>query len=347
MRTIFFPLAAILLLSACKPKEEQKVTLPKANDTIPVKTIALQQGSKIIPITVSGQFTTDDETILSFKTGGIISSVLVREGDYVRKGQLLATLDLTEIKAQVKQAELGLQKAQRDHDRAMKLYKDSVATLEQMQNSLTVLEVAQQQYNAAMFNLANSEIKAPKDGYVLRKFANPGQITGPGTPVLMANGAGSAQWMLRVAVSDKDWAKVQVNDPAVIQMDALPGKSFDAYVSHKMESADMYSGAFIVELKLKSVPKGLAAGLFGKATISPRQSLNTWSVPYAALLDGHAQQGYVFITQDGKTAQRVPVTIAAIRKDEIEISSGLENAQQLIIAGSAYLKDGSLIKIIP
>ena len=61
-----FSLTAILLMAACQHKKEQKVSLPKANDTIPVKTIALQQGSKTIPVSVSGQFTTDDETILSF-----------------------------------------------------------------------------------------------------------------------------------------------------------------------------------------------------------------------------------------------------------------------------------------
>lgn len=346
MRRLLLPLSILLLLSACKSKEEQTVTIPKASESIPVRTISLEQGKKSIPIYVSGQFTTDDETILSFKTGGVVSSVLVREGDYVKKGQLLATLDLTEIKAQVRQAELGLQKVQRDHERAKNLYKDSVATLEQLENSRTAVDIAQQQFNAAQFNLNNSEVRAPKDGYVLRKFANSGQIAGPGTPILMTNGAGTAQWILRTGVSDKDWAKVKVNDPAVVEIDAFPGQKFDAYISHKMESADPYSGAFIIEIRLKSVPKGLAAGLFGKAIIQPGQQVNTWSIPYAALLDGHANKGFVFITQDGKTAQKTPVTIAAIQRDYVEISAGLENAQQLIVAGSAYLKDGSNIHII-
>ena len=347
MRTLFIAIAIAALLSACDSKAEKPVAIPKANDTIPVRTLSIQQGKKVVPVSLSGQFTTDDETILSFKTGGIISSVLVREGDYVRKGQLLATLDLTEIKAQVRQAELGLQKVQRDNDRAVKLYKDSVVTLEQLENSRTAVEIAQQQFNAAQFNLSNSEIRAPKDGYVLRKFANSGQISGPGTPVLQTNGAGAAQWILRAGVSDKDWARIQVNDPATVEIDALPGKKYEAYVSHKMESADPYSGAFIIEIKLRSVPKGLAAGLFGKASVQPRQQADTWTIPYTALLDGHANQGYVFITQDGKTAQKIPVTIASIQRDNVEISAGLESAAQLIIAGSAYLKDGSVIKIIP
>ncbi len=347
MRLILLSLATLVFFSACKNQEEPTTAaVPKASESVPVRTISLEQGKKSIPVAVSGQFTTDDETILSFKTGGIVSSVLVREGDYVKKGQLLATLDLTEIRAQVKQAELGLQKVQRDHERAKNLYKDSVATLEQLENSRTAVDIAQQQFNAAQFNLNNSEVRAPKDGYVLRKFANSGQIAGPGTPILMTNGAGSAQWILRTGVSDKDWAKIRINDPATVEIDAFPGQKFEAYISHKMESADPYSGAFIIEIKLKSVPKGLAAGLFGKATIQPRQQIDTWSVPYAALLDGHANQGFVFITNDGKTAKRIPVTIAAIQRDYVEISAGLEDATQLIVAGSAYLKDGSNIHII-
>ena len=72
-------------------------------------------------IQTSGLFTTDDETYLAFKTGGIIEKIYVKEGDAIRKGQLLATLNLTEIEAQVAQARLSFEKAKRDF-RASKIY---------------------------------------------------------------------------------------------------------------------------------------------------------------------------------------------------------------------------------
>ena len=75
--------------------------------------------------------------------------MLVKEGDRVKKGQLLDTLKSTEIAAQVQQVNLALEKAQRDYQRASKLYKDSVATLEQLQNAKTGVDIARQNLQQA------------------------------------------------------------------------------------------------------------------------------------------------------------------------------------------------------
>ena len=129
--SLLFTIAAgIIVLVACNGKAQDNAVIPE--DTIPVKIIELQQQSSQAPIQASGQFTTDDETSLSFKTGGIVNRIFVKEGDAVTKGQVLATLNLTEISAQVQQATLSYEKAKRDYERANALYKDSVSTLEQL-----------------------------------------------------------------------------------------------------------------------------------------------------------------------------------------------------------------------
>ncbi|MFY8004901.1 MAG: biotin/lipoyl-binding protein, partial [Chitinophagaceae bacterium] len=106
---LYFPLV-LLTFIACKQKEEVTQT---TSTTIPVKTIPIEK--KNIPVTIqaTGIFTTEDETLLSFKTGGILTSVVVKEGDFVRKGQVLATINPTEINTYVQQAQLGLEKAKR------------------------------------------------------------------------------------------------------------------------------------------------------------------------------------------------------------------------------------------
>ena len=73
---------------------------------------------------------------------------------------------------------------------------------------------------------------------------------------------------------------------------------------------------------------------------------NVWKIPYDALLDGNAQSGYVFVTDDEKVARKVPVVVGSIEKNDVVIQAGLENAHSLIISGSAYLKDSSAISII-
>jgi RND family efflux transporter MFP subunit len=271
----------------------------------------------------------------------------VKEGDAVKAGQLLASLNLTEIKAQVQQAQIMLEKAKRDHARAKNLYRDSVATLEQYQNAKTGLEIAQEAYNAGAFNQSYAEIRALKSGFVLKKLANDGQVVGPGTPVVLLNGANKGNWVLKVGLSDRDWAATRAGDPAEIMIDAVSDKSFSGTVLAKSEGVDPVTGTLWVSLRVSGAPTAkLAAGLFGKAKITPREKIKSWVIPYDAILDGNATEGYVFVTKDGKTAQKVKIQISSIDHGKVFVSSGLEDAQSLITSGNAYLDAGSAIKIV-
>jgi RND family efflux transporter MFP subunit len=339
-------IAGASVIQACSDSHgKNKITIP--TDEIPVKVINLEKGQVLSKVQASGQFTTDDETNLAFKTGGVIEKIYVKEGDAIHAGQLLATLNLTEINAQVSQARLGFEKATRDFERVSNLHRDSVATLEQFQNAKTGLDVATQQYEAAKFNRTYSEIRALSNGYVLRKSASEGQVIQSGTTVFQTNGARSGKWILKVSVSDKEWAGVSLNDKATITCDAVPTKSFTAFVSRKSEGTDPNTGSFTLELTLTgALPASVASGMFGKATISPSKSQQAWTIPYDALLDGDAQSGYVFVTDDMVTARKAKVIIAGIDNDQVLISSGFENAKALVISGSAYLRDSSRINII-
>jgi len=330
-----------ILFYACTTPEKSSTETPK--DVVPVSTIELKAEQLQPIIQTSGVFTTDDETLLAFKTGGVIEKIFVKEGDPVRSGQLLATLNLTEIDAQVAQAQLAFEKATRDFTRAQNLYKDSVATLEQFQNARTGLEVASKQLESARFNRTYSEIRAINNGMVLRKMANEGQVISPGTTVFQTNGSGKAKWILRTGVSDKDWAMIQPGDVATISSDALPDKNWKGTVTKKSAAVDAANGALNIEITLNT-DAGLAAGLFGKATITAKQKQKVWKIPYEALLDGNAQNGYVFLNENN-TAKKVAVVVSAIEKDYVLISGGLQDGQQLIVSGSAYLKEGTALSL--
>lgn len=341
MLTIVFS----LFVAACGGNEKETGSIDK--ETIPVKVISLNKEFVSHSISASGQFTTDDETYLSFKTGGVIDRIFVNEGDAIKKGQLLATLNLEEIDAMVQQAKAGYEKSLRDYNRAANLYKDSVATLEQFQNSKTALDVAAKQLNIAEFNLKFSEIRALENGCVLKKFAAEGQMVSPGMPVIQTNGASNGSWFLKVALSDKEWTVIKQNDKAEVEIDAYPENKFSAFVFRKSEGVDPYTGTFSVDLKVTSLALAkIASGLFGKANITPSHKLSAWQIPFDALLDGDGNSGYVFVTNDRATAKKVKVTIAEIEKDKVLIIAGLENAGSLIVSGSAYLNDNSKIRIV-
>src|SRR5688572_8896365 len=89
------------VIQACTDSQGKNNKKIVSAEQIPVKVMKLEKKEIQTPVMASGQFTTDDETNLSFKTGGVIEKIFVKEGDAIRAGQVLATLNLTEINAQV------------------------------------------------------------------------------------------------------------------------------------------------------------------------------------------------------------------------------------------------------
>ncbi len=345
----FIALSALLLASCNHQQPTAKTT---TDERIPVKVMEVTPLNGAAQLHISGQFTTDDEAMLSFKTGGVVDRIMVKEGDAIHAGQLLATLKLTEIDALVQQATLALEKAKRDNTRATNLYKDSVATLEQLQNSKTALDLATQQLEAARFNRSYSEIRAAKDGFVLRKLAAEGQVVSSGAPVFQTNGARSSAWLLRVSLSDRQWAAISVNDKANVQWDAAGKESIAGVVVRKSQGADPVSGQIAADIKLTGhIPGGIASGMFGKAVVFPSvvkdtQTATLWTVPYDALLDADGSMGYVFVVNDDNTVKKVKVLIQGMEKDNVLISDGLQGAKSIVVSGSAYLTDNSNIRII-
>lgn len=339
----YYSIVLILLLSACNNKTNDEGL--KVEEQIPVSVLSLTQGKGESVTETTGLFTTDDETLLSFKNGGIIERIYVKEGDMVKKGQLLAILNLTELNAKAAQAKLSVEKAERDFKRAQKLYKDSVATMEQFENAKTYLEVVKEDWNTIQFNLRYSEIRATTDGYVLLRLANEGQIVGPGTPVLQINGAKKGNWVVKIGVSDRQWANISEGDSAIITTDAFADK-IPATVLRKSEGLNPNTGTFTIQVQPVSVGElPIASGMFAKVKIFGKAT-DSWLIPYEALLDGDAGRGYVFVTDDNQTVKKVEVKIDAIQKDNVAISSGLEKHKNLIVSGSPYLKEGSKIKVV-
>lgn len=347
-RYALLPLVAIVIFSYCatREKEVQPTGLPPAEEIIPVQLKPVETQSGAATIAAAGLIFSDREARLAFKTGGIIKKIYADEGDAVRPGQLLATLDLTEIEANVTQAKLALAKAERDLQRAKNLWADSVATKEQVQNATTALDLAKQTLEIAGFNRLFSEIRATAAGRIVRKLANEGEVTGPGTPVFFVNLTGGNNWVLRVGVADKDWARLQTGDLARLSLDAYPGEKLPAKVTNKAEAADPASGSFQVELTLTVNDKRLASGLFAKAEITPRITNSLKIIPVEALQEGSGKQAFVYISPDGQSVKKLPVTVAYLTNDHAAIADGLDGVAEVITAGSPYLTTGSRVKVL-
>jgi len=339
-------LAAMVAFAVVSCSDNKAAVTPPAEIPIPVMVRPVITGDQGRILQYSGLIASNAESRLSFKIGGMISKIDVKEGDHVSAGQLLATLDLTEIDAQVQQAQQNVEKAQRDENRLKNLYRDTVATLEQLQNIHTQLSVATESLRIANFNRQYAQVRASTSGTILQKLMNEGEYAAAGTAVLLFNGTAANDWVVRFGVSDKDWAVLHKGDKATVSIDAYPDQPFSGTITKLAEGADATNGTYPVEVTVSPAGHKLAPGLFCTLRLQPPSRTAYSFIPASALAEGEGSTGFVYtLNADNKTVKKIPVHVAFLQGDQIAVNSGLDHVQEVITEGVGYLTDGATVRV--
>ncbi|HVH67211.1 MAG TPA: efflux RND transporter periplasmic adaptor subunit [Gemmatimonadales bacterium] len=336
---------AILLSWAVTACARGRSATPVATEVVAVRLAPVTVERIARPVTATGMLGPKEEVTLSFKIGGVIGRIRVDEGNVVQTGDTLAALDLSEIDAGVTRARSAADKADRDLVRAKRLYADSVATLEQVQNAQTGYDVARAELETASFNRRYAVIVAPAGGVILRRTAEPGELVQPGTPILTL-GSRSRGAVVRAALADRDVVQVRRGDSAVVRFDALPDRPLVGTVTEIAAAADALTGTYRVEVTVPA--SGLASGLIGEVEIRPAAIRPLALVPIAAVLEADGSHATVFtVSADGQRAERRAVTIGFLAGDRVAVLSGLEGVRAVVTDGGAYLDDGAKVRVQP
>jgi RND family efflux transporter MFP subunit len=339
--TIIFPLL-VLISAGCGTNSEKN----ELAETIRVRTAKIKTRELSIPVRANGILSSKAEMRLSFITAGIISRITAEEGDYVRRGSLLAELDLSEINARVMQAKSAFTKAKRDFQRVKILYSDSAATLEQFQDVTTGYEVAKSNMRIAEFNLKHSRIEAPADGRILKKFVEANELIGSGSPVFVFGSEGEGS-VLKVGISDRDIIKFQKGDSAAVFFDAYPGREFSALITGIARSADPATGTFEIEIFLGTQKEKLMSGFTAKARLFPSMKSTLRTIPLKALVDADGTKGFVFVPVDsGKSVRRIEVQTGVITGNMVAVTGDFGSFTEVVTDGAPYLSDQSNIEVI-
>jgi len=341
LRLALLPLLGLLALAGCGRPAPAASGEPAP---LVVEVVPVVLTTAAVPVDVTGVLGRRVESTLSFKTGGVIAAVSVRAGDRVTRGQTLATLRLDEIDAQVAQARTAVEKARRDHARIEALHADRVATLENLQDARSALDVAAAALRAAEFNRAHSVIVAPADGRILRRLAEPEELAGPGRPIL-AFAADDGGWIARAGVTERDVLRLHVGDRATLQ--GPDGLALSASLAQIAEGADSATRTVEVELAVDgAVPAGVRSGFIVDARILPQPVPARAAVPLSALVEGRARQAHVFLlAADGRSVRRQEVEIEAIHDDRAYLRTALPAGARVVTTGAEFLSDGRTVAL--
>ena len=331
----------LLILAGCAPAEEKKSAESRPVQVVvhPVETREFR-----IPVRATGLLGTATEMKLSFKTGGIVKRIDVREGQTVSRGEVLAVLDLSEIKAQVSQARIGLEKAQRDLNRARNLYRDSVATLEQFQNARSAYELAMAQKEIADFNLRHSQIQAPSVGKVEKILVETNEVIGSGHPAILFASTEN-DWVVRASLTDKDIVRLSIGDSAIVYMDAFPDRAFSAEVTELGAVADPVTGTYESEVLIHRAHPQFRTGFISRVEIYPAHVIRSLVVPVESLLDVSDYAAHIFIFEQG-VARKRRIRTGQILDDHVAVLEGIEEGELVITEGAKYLREDATVNAV-
>ena len=304
---------------------------------------------------------------------GRLLALHVKQGDRVKKGQVVATLEheqqdalilstiaqAASARADTEKARAEMLNAKTDLDRYSRLVKEGFSTQQQYDAIQTEYTSAEASYRAALAKERQYEaeekrvksekndyiIRAPIDGIVLNDYSlTAGAMISPSSPILDIADPRMLKATLRVP--ELKIFSVAVGMPVTLRFDALPGESFGGSVTRIDQYVDPATRTSSVEIVLdneKHAGGRLRPGMFGQAAIVEKSFAGTLTVPEGAL---HASETglYVYVVADGKAAQR-EVATGIQDGGRVQILGGLAEGDEVIIFGGNNLRDGEAVTV--
>ncbi|CAM4023581.1 RND family efflux transporter, MFP subunit [Pedobacter westerhofensis] len=342
MITIIALLAALAELSSCKRKNNDSNI-----QAIPLVRIVHPTVSKLNDtLAASGMITTVDQSELSFQTGGTVEQVYVSEGDFVRKGQLLARLNTAELTAQLQQSDLKIAQYKRDIGRFKALISDSLVTQEQLQNTQTALATSQAQRNAIAYSLSQASIYTSSSGIILKKMVSPGEYKSSGAVVFTLGSNDEGQhWVFKINVTDKDRIKLKLKQQTEIGLDALPGRTFKGTVYRMADVPDLTTLTYDCFISFDPGNEPVVYGLSGKVVLPQTSAASYTTLPLEALSGIRAGSGTIYLVSGRSTVRKQRIGFSQINQDKVVLNTALPAGSSVIIAGKNKVEPGQKVNI--
>lgn len=311
---------------------------------VPVVEVApVEVGTIARRVTVSGVVEPIRTVGINTQISGAILSVDALEGDYVRAGTVLARLDDREIRAQLASAEASYELARANFERSSRLWERQVITAAEYDRDRTALAAAEAQLEQLRTRLDYTTIRAPINGVVTEKRAEAGDIVGVQSRLFTL--ADVDTMVVRVQVSELDVVQLDPGDAVAVMLDAYPDRPFTGRIRRIFPAADPSTRLVPVEVALRQDGEQLArAGFLARVELALNARTGALLVPASAVV-GDASSSSVFVVQDG-TALRRAVRTGLNSEGRVEILSGLNEGDPVVVAGNNGLRDGAEVRVV-
>lgn len=305
---------------------------------IEVPVVRPERGPAVRAVYATGTVEPTVSIPIAPRAGGRIVQLLVDEGDRVSEGQILARLEDADLRQTVQELEARERYARQAYQRVKALVERGVTAAVELDRALADLEAAMAATQRAREQLDYMTLRAPADGYILRRDGEVGEYLGVNQPVFFMST--DAPLRITAEVDEEDIPLVEVGQPVLVNADAFPERVFDGRVAEITPRGDPVSRSYRVRVSLPDQTP-LKVGMTADTNIIVERREDALLVPATALADGQ-----LWVVRNGALA-REAVDVGIVGEQQAEILSGLSPSERVVAVSQASFKPGKRVEPVP
>ncbi len=318
-----------------------RVDVPASLPPLPVKVMTVETGSQTVNRRFSGYTHPWEAAGVGFLIGGRVTSVEVKEGDRVRKGDLLATIDPNDYALIEQLTEAQLDAIKPNYERVVGLIREDALPRAKLDEVEGMYKAAVTQKKQAARQLAYTKLKAPIDGVVMNRGTAAGQVIGPGMPAVIV--LNITRLKVKFGVTQKELGLFAAGNEVTVTFDGI-AEPVTARVFNVALVPDLTTRLYEVTLEVDNADERLRPGMMGRIEVPVRRA-EGFFVPLRAVKRDAGHNHVVYLVDaDDKVVERRVVT-GDLFGDQIQIVEGLEGGERLIFEGQAFVTPGEKVTV--
>ncbi|HNU68860.1 MAG TPA: efflux RND transporter periplasmic adaptor subunit [Myxococcota bacterium] len=331
-------LAGTVHLAGCKDDAGGQVTLPP----VAVRVMNVVAGQQKTVKRFSGYTYPWDAAGVGFLIGGRVTSIKVKEGDHVRKGDLLATIAPEDYQLVKDLTETQVEAIKPNYERVLGLVRDEAIPKAKLDEVEGMYKAAVTQQKQAERQVSYTRLKAPIDGVVINRGTAVGQVIGPGMPAAIV--IDISRMKVKFGVTQKELELFTVGAAVSLAMDGIEG-TVEGTVYHVALIPDVTTRMYEVTVAADNADERIRPGMLARVELEVRRSEGIF-VPLRAIKRNHEGRHVVFTVGEGDVVVERAVTTGELFGDQMKIDEGLSVGDRVILEGQAFVTPGDKVKVL-
>ena len=330
---------AAMFASACGVGEASTAEEPMAPAPLPVEVVSPVKAEIQATYLTTTTLESDADAPILARVEGEVIEILVEEGDFVEKGQVLARLDGERLRLEAEQARANYEMAAGEYERMMSLHERGLISAAAFDGMKFSVDATRANYELQKLNYEYTNIRATISGVVATRDIKLGQHLNVNDPAFRVTD--TSELVAHLKIPQSELSKFAVGHYAEIRVDSMPDEQFVARIDRVSPTIDMRNGTFKATAYVDNSARLLAPGMFGRFRIAYELHTDALTIPAAAVIEEDNER-VVYIVADGEAVRRLVQT--GIESDGmVEILSGISENDQIVISGQTSLRDGSRV----